>query len=47
MKKLSEVDSTLFNLCLDEGAINPDNPIPTIRNFNRWFDKSISLIVAT
>ncbi|XP_055594252.1 carnitine O-palmitoyltransferase 2, mitochondrial [Uranotaenia lowii] len=49
---LKTVDSALFCLCLDEGIINPENPIPMIRDFlfgdgtNRWFDKSVSLIVA-
>uniref|UniRef100_A0A182MZ77 Choline/carnitine acyltransferase domain-containing protein n=1 Tax=Anopheles dirus TaxID=7168 RepID=A0A182MZ77_9DIPT len=51
-KSLELVDSALFCLCLDESTINPDNPIPAIREFlfgdgtNRWFDKSFSLIVA-
>ncbi|XP_050077227.1 carnitine O-palmitoyltransferase 2, mitochondrial isoform X2 [Anopheles maculipalpis] len=51
-KSIELVDSALFCLCLDESTINPDNPIPAIREFlfgdgtNRWFDKSFSLIVA-
>ncbi|XP_053693990.1 carnitine O-palmitoyltransferase 2, mitochondrial [Sabethes cyaneus] len=51
-KALRKVDSALFCLCLDNQTSNPDQPIPTIRNFlfgdgtNRWFDKSFSLIVA-
>ncbi|XP_053673314.1 carnitine O-palmitoyltransferase 2, mitochondrial [Anopheles nili] len=51
-KSLALVDSALFCLCLDESTIDPNNPIPAIRNFlfgdgtNRWFDKSFSLIVA-
>uniref|UniRef100_A0A182RSJ5 Choline/carnitine acyltransferase domain-containing protein n=1 Tax=Anopheles funestus TaxID=62324 RepID=A0A182RSJ5_ANOFN len=51
-KSLELVDSALFCLCLDDSTLNPDNPIPAIREFlfgdgtNRWFDKSFSLIVA-
>ncbi|XP_050086189.1 carnitine O-palmitoyltransferase 2, mitochondrial [Anopheles aquasalis] len=50
-KSLELVDSALFCLCLDESTIDPNKPIPAIRNFlfgdgtNRWFDKSFSLIV--
>ncbi|XP_058447494.1 carnitine O-palmitoyltransferase 2, mitochondrial [Malaya genurostris] len=51
-KALREIDSALFCLCLDDGTINPEHPIPTIKDFlfgngtNRWFDKSFSLIVS-
>lgn len=51
-KALRTVDSALFCLCLDDSRIDPERPIPMIRNFlfgegnNRWFDKSFSLIVA-
>lgn len=45
------IDSALFCICLDNTTFNPDEPVPTIRNFlfdefkNRWFDKSLSVIV--
>lgn len=51
-KALRTVDSALFCLCLDNGTIDPEHPIPMIRDFlfgngtNRWFDKSFSLIVS-
>lgn len=51
-KPLRTVDSALFCLCLDDSTIDPERPIPMIRNFlfgegnNRWFDKSFSLIVS-
>uniref|UniRef100_A0A182JUM5 Choline/carnitine acyltransferase domain-containing protein n=1 Tax=Anopheles christyi TaxID=43041 RepID=A0A182JUM5_9DIPT len=51
-RSLELVDSALFCLCLDESTIEPENPIPAIREFlfgdgtNRWFDKSFTLIVA-
>lgn len=51
-KALRTVDSALFCLCMDNGTIDPEHPIPMIRDFlfgdgtNRWFDKSFSLIVA-
>lgn len=51
-KALRTVDSALFCLCLDNGTIDPERPIPMIRDFlfgdgtNRWFDKSFSLIVS-
>ncbi|XP_055636894.1 carnitine O-palmitoyltransferase 2, mitochondrial [Toxorhynchites rutilus septentrionalis] len=51
-KALLDVDSALFCICLDNSKIDPDQPIPMIRDFllgdgtNRWFDKSFSLIVA-
>ncbi|XP_037949053.1 carnitine O-palmitoyltransferase 2, mitochondrial-like [Teleopsis dalmanni] len=50
----NEVDKALFCLCLDseeDPIYNDDNQIPLIKNFlagegkNRWFDKSISLLV--
>jgi carnitine O-palmitoyltransferase 2 len=45
------IDSAIFCLCLDNTSINEDNPIETIRSFlfdeckNRWYDKSLSVIV--
>ncbi|XP_058818068.1 carnitine O-palmitoyltransferase 2, mitochondrial [Topomyia yanbarensis] len=51
-KALRTIDSALFCLCLDNGTIDPEQPIPMIRDFlfgngtNRWFDKSFSLIVS-
>lgn len=50
-KSLKVIDTALFNLCLDDGAVGED-PKAATRRFlygpgaNRWFDKSFSLIVA-
>lgn len=50
-KALKQIDSALFCLCLDEVSTNKENPVPMVRNLlfgnagNRWFDKSLSLIV--
>lgn len=51
--KLEAVDSALFAVCLDDGAVYDDaNPVQLIREGlfdnagNRWFDKSFSLLIA-
>lgn len=52
-ESLKLVDSALFCVCLDsDTTYNEKNPTQLIRNFlfgnagNRWFDKSVSLLVA-
>lgn len=52
---LETVDSALFVLALDDKAdYSPEDPVPIVQNIlhgdsngliNRWFDKSLSLIV--
>lgn len=48
---MTAIDSALFCISLDNETFNPENPVPTIRNFlfdecrNRWYDKSLSVIV--
>lgn len=52
---LETIDSALFCLSLDENAhFDPSDPVPMVQNMlhgdkngllNRWFDKSLSLIV--
>lgn len=54
-KALETIDSALFCLSLDSDAqLDPSDPVPMIKNMlhgdknglqNRWFDKSLSLIV--
>lgn len=51
--QLEKIDSALFCLCLDEGKLHSDNSIPMVKQLlygnitNRWFDKSLSVIVAS
>lgn len=54
-KALENIDSALFCVSLDESAhFDPSDPVPMVQNMlhgdnygllNRWFDKSLSLIV--
>lgn len=48
---LKAIDSALFCINLDNTTYDEENPVPTIRNFlfdeckNRWYDKSLSVII--
>lgn len=51
--QLEKIDSALFCLCLDEGKLDSENSIPMVKQLlygnitNRWFDKSLSVIVTS
>lgn len=51
-KQMEQIDSALFCVCLDENTYKSDDPIPMVKNFlygdgtNRWFDKSLSVIIS-
>lgn len=51
-KQMKQIDSALFCVCLDDNVYNDEKSLAAVRNFlasdgtNRWFDKSISVIVS-
>lgn len=51
-KQMEQIDSALFCVCLDDETFNPEDSIPMVKNFlygdgtNRWFDKSLSVIIS-